>query len=85
MKLVHVRPITLSCMVGFENNLVQMIILTKQCVLNKNHVKRSMSQSVLKGRFLLLQVYGKFASLCSKLSVSTFYKVISKFQQKLQS
>ena len=41
MKLVHVRTITLSCMVGFENNLVQMIIMTKQCVMKKNHVIRS--------------------------------------------
>ena len=42
MKLVHVRTITLSCMVGFENNLLQqMIIVTKQCVMNKNHVVRS--------------------------------------------
>ena len=40
MKLVHVRTITLSFMVGFENNLVQMIIMTKQCVMNKNHVVR---------------------------------------------
>ena len=29
MKLVHVRTITLSCMEGFENNLVQMINMTK--------------------------------------------------------
>ena len=41
MKLVHVRTITLSCMVRFENNLVQMIIMTKHCVMNKNHVSRS--------------------------------------------
>ena len=41
MKLVHVRTITLSCMVGFENNLVQIIIMTKQCVMIKNHVVRS--------------------------------------------
>ena len=41
MELVHVRTITLSCMVGFENNLIQMIIMTKQCVMNKNHVVRS--------------------------------------------
>ena len=41
MKLVHVRTITVSCMVGFENNLVQMIIMTKQCVMNMNHVVRS--------------------------------------------
>ena len=39
MKLVHVRTIYLSCMVGFGNYLVQIIIMTKQCVMNKNHVK----------------------------------------------
>ena len=38
MKLVDVRTITLSCMMGFENILVQMIIMTKQCVVNKNRV-----------------------------------------------
>ena len=41
VKLVHVRTITLSCMVGFENNLVQIIIMTKQCVMNRTHVVRS--------------------------------------------
>ena len=40
---------------------------------------------ILKGRFLLFQVYRNFADLFSKLSVRTFYKVISKFQQKVQS
>ena len=40
---------------------------------------------LLKGRFLLFQVYRNFANLFSKLSVSTFYKVISKFQQTMQS
>ena len=46
----HVRTITWSCMVGFENKSVQMIIMTKQSVMNKNHVVRSesMSQSALK-------------------------------------
>ena len=39
---------------------------------------------VIKGRFLLFQVYRNFANLFSKLSVSTFYKKISKFQQKVQ-
>ena len=50
MKLVHVRTLTLSCMVGLEYSLVQMIIMTKQCVMGKNHVfsQRSMSQSALK-------------------------------------
>ena len=41
MKLVHVRTIFLSRTVGFENNLVQIVIMTKQCVMNKNHVVRS--------------------------------------------
>ena len=36
-----VRPITLSCMVGLENNLAQMFIMTRQCVANKNYVARS--------------------------------------------
>ena len=39
----------------------------------------------LKGRFLLFQVYHNFANLFSKLSESTLYKEISKFQQKVQS
>ena len=43
------------------------------------------SQIGLKGRFLLFQVYRNFANLFSKLSVSTFYKLISKFQQIVQS
>ena len=38
MKLDYVRTITLSCMVGFENSLVQMIIMAKQRVVNKVHV-----------------------------------------------
>ena len=42
-------------------------------------------EAVLKGRFLLFQVYRNFANLFSTLSVSTFYKEISKFQQKVQS
>ena len=41
MKFVHVRTITWSCLVGFENKLVQMIIMTKQSVMNKNHIVRS--------------------------------------------
>ena len=38
----------------------------------------------VKGRFLLFQVYCNFANLFFKLSVSTFYKKIDKFQQKVQ-
>ena len=41
MKPVCVRFITLSCMMGFEHNLAQMIIMTGQCVANKNHVAGS--------------------------------------------
>ena len=41
MKLVHVRTITWSCMVGFEKKWVQMIIMTKLSVMKKNHVVRS--------------------------------------------
>ena len=35
------QTITWSCIVGFKNKLVQMIIMTKQSVMNKNHVVRS--------------------------------------------
>ena len=35
------QTITWSCMVGFENKLVKMIIMTKQSIMNKNHVVRS--------------------------------------------
>ena len=38
----------------------------------------------LKGMFLLFQVYRNFATLFFKLSVSSFYKEISKGQQKIQ-
>ena len=41
VKLVHVRTVSWSCMVGFENKLVQMIIMTIQSVMKKNHVVRS--------------------------------------------
>ena len=40
---VYVKPIALSCMVGFENNLAQMVIMIRQCDLYKNHVARSKS------------------------------------------
>ena len=45
----------------------------------------SISISRVKGRFLLFQMYRNFANLFFELSVSTFYKQISKFQQKVQS
>ena len=38
----------------------------------------------IKGRFLLFQVYRNFAKAFSNLSVSTFDKEMSKFQQKVQ-
>ena len=41
VKPVCVQPITLLCIVEFENNLAQMIIMTRQCVTNNNHVSRS--------------------------------------------
>ena len=34
MKFVHVRTITWPYMVGFENKLVRVIIMTKQSVIN---------------------------------------------------
>ena len=53
--------------------------------INYNTRKRENENIQLKARFLLFQVYRYFANLFSKLSVSTFYKEISKFQQKVQS
>ena len=41
MKPVHVQPITVSRMVGFNNNLAQMIIMTRLCGANKNRIARS--------------------------------------------
>ena len=38
VKSFRVRPITLYCMVGFENYLAQMIIMTRQYVACKNLV-----------------------------------------------
>ena len=40
VKPVRVRPIKMLCIVGFENNLAQIIIMTRQCVVKKNHVAR---------------------------------------------
>ena len=37
----RVRAITQSYMMGFENNLAQIIIMTRHYVVNKNHVVRS--------------------------------------------
>ena len=41
VKPVNVGPITLLCIVGFENNMAQMIIMTRGCVANKNRVPSS--------------------------------------------
>ena len=41
VKSFCVQPITLYCMVGFENYVAQMIIMTRQCVACKNLVARS--------------------------------------------
>ena len=38
---VYVCYRIMSCVVGFENNLEQVIIVTRRCVANKNHVARS--------------------------------------------
>ena len=38
-------PITWSSMLGFINNAAQMIIMTRGCVTNKNHVASSSSRS----------------------------------------
>ena len=40
VKPVRVRPITVLCVVGFKNNLAQVIIMTRQCVANKIHFAR---------------------------------------------
>ena len=37
---IHVRPITSSSIVGFENYLAEMSIVTRQCVACKNHIPR---------------------------------------------
>ena len=37
---ICVRPITSLCMMGFKNNLAQIILKTKRCVACKNHVAR---------------------------------------------
>ena len=65
MKLVHVRNIFLSCMVGFENNLVQMIIMTEQCVMNKNNVVRSKVCVTVRTQTLCID----FSETCSYLPI----------------
>ena len=46
----YVRPITSSCMIGFENNLAQMVIKTRRCIMNKNPVARSKINGIVKIR-----------------------------------
>ena len=41
MKPDRLTAIPLSCMVEFENDLVQIIVMAQQCVMNKNHVLKS--------------------------------------------
>ena len=48
VKPVQVRPINLLCIVGFENNLAQMIIMIRQYVSNKNHVARSKVKATIR-------------------------------------
>ena len=50
VKLVCVRPISMSCMVGLINYLAKIIIMTSGCVANKNIMlgQRSRSQFPLK-------------------------------------
>ena len=36
----RVRAITKPCIMGFENNLARMIIMTRRYVANKNHVAK---------------------------------------------
>ena len=72
---VHVLPVLIVLTIDHDE-------------INYNTQKReneNMQHIQLKGRFLLFQVYRYFANLFSKLSVSTFYMEISKFQQKVQS
>ena len=65
MKLVHVRIITLSHMVGFENSLLHLITMTKQCVINKNVVRSKVYVTVC---FLTLCI--DFSETCSCLPIT---------------
>ena len=59
--------------------------LQNRSTFKKNNLLLKEQIISFKGRFLLFQMYRNFANLFFKLSVSTFYKQISKFQQKIQS
>ena len=56
-----VRPISLSCMVGFKNCLVEMIITRRQCGMCKNHVGRSKVKVIV----CTLTLYISFSDTCS--------------------
>ena len=66
MKPVHVITITWSCIVGFKNKLVQMIIVTKQSVMNKNHVVTSKVYATVSTLTLCVD----FSKTCSCLSIT---------------
>ena len=58
MKPVCVRPVTLSCMVGFEKKMVQMIFMTSRCVANKIYVA-SLKANVIVRTLTLLTDYNE--------------------------
>ena len=66
MQFVLVRTITLSCMVVFENNFVQLIIMTKQCVMKKNHDVRSQVYLTVCNKTLCIY----FSETCSCLPIT---------------
>ena len=51
---------------GFENNLEQMIIMTKQCVINKNHVVRSKVYVTVRTETFCID----FSETCSYLPIT---------------
>ena len=57
----RVRAITKPYMMGFENNLAHMIIMTRQCVANKNHVARSKVKVTVRTYTLCID----FSEICS--------------------
>ena len=66
-----------------ESSARQRIHVKNQALFSSKDKSRKLKYRL--GRFPLFQVYRIFAYLFSKLSVSTFYKVISKFQEKVHS
>ena len=80
-KVIPTKPQTTEGDYGIQSLLYKCISKIKKLILNVDtHIAE-----LIKGRFLLFQVYRNLANLFFKLSVSTFYKEISKFQQKVQS